>query len=98
MQTPIYKQILIKNSEINTVLIPLGKANLIIAYARQGFIMCGYLDITVAEKIGDVACVVSGVSTIEQLLEKPVVKLTKQAAELGICLGQTARQALEKMI
>ncbi|MFH1061278.1 MAG: DUF1805 domain-containing protein [Candidatus Omnitrophota bacterium] len=98
MKTPIYKQILIKNSQINTVLIALDKANLIIASARLGFVMCGYLDIAVAEKMGDAACIVSGVSTIEQLLEKPVVKLTSKAKQLGVCLGQTGEQALEKMV
>lgn len=98
MKTPIYKQILIKNSPINTVLIPLDKANLIIVYATRGFIMCGYLDIAVAEKMNDAACIVSGVSSVEQLLEKPVVKLTSKAEQLGICLGETGQQALEKML
>jgi len=97
MKTSIYDQILIKNFPINTVLIPTAQANLIIASARCGFIMCGYLNIAIAEKLGDAACIVSGVSTIEELLAKPVVKLTKQAEEIGICLGDTGQQALEKM-
>ncbi|MBU1045124.1 MAG: DUF1805 domain-containing protein [Candidatus Omnitrophica bacterium] len=98
MKTPIYKQISMKNSLVNTVLIPTAKANLIIVSAAQGFLMCGYLNIDVAEKLGDAACIVSGVSTVEQLLAKPVVKLTKQAEQLGICLGDTGQQALEKML
>lgn len=98
METPIYKDILINNSSINTVLIKMPHANLIIASAARGFIMCGYLDIAIAEKIGDSACVVSGVTTVEELLARSVVKLTAQAKQLGVCLGDSGRQALEKML
>ncbi len=98
MKTPIYEQILVKDSPINTVLIPTAQSNLIIASASRGFIMCGYLNIDIAEKLGDAACIVSGVSTVDQLMAKPVVKLTRQAQELGICLGDTGHEALEKML
>ena len=92
------KIIKLNNVEIDTYLIDMGQANLIIAKAPKGFLMCGYLDISVAQKLHDAACVVSGVKTIEELLEKPVVKLTSQAERLGIDLGMSGRQALERMI
>ncbi len=98
MRTVICEQILIKDSPINTVLLSTAQSNLIIASASRGFIMCGYLNIDIAEKLGDAACIVSGVSTVEQLMVKPVVKITKQAQELGICLGDTGHEALEKML
>ncbi len=66
--------------------------------APKGYVMCGYLDINTAEKLNDVACVVSGVKTVEELLSKPVVKLTSQAQKLGICLGAFGKDALTKML
>ena len=97
MNQPEYKKINKDGIEINTVLIQMPKANLIIAASGCGFVMCGYLDISIAEKMGDIACVVSGVSTVDQMLEKPVVKLTEAAKTLGIELGMSGLDALKKM-
>ena len=36
--------------------IPLNNAVLVIAIGKKGFVMCGYLNIEAAEKMGDVAC------------------------------------------
>ncbi len=75
----------------------LGKAPLIIAKTDKGYIMCGYLNIEVAEKLGDAAAIVSGVSSVEELLEKPVKAVTTKARSLGVKPGMTGREALEKM-
>lgn len=88
----------IGNDVIETLVVKLNNANLIIATAPKGFLMCGYLDIAMAEKIKDAACIVTGVKTVEELLNKPVVKLTPEAQKLGITLGMSGRDALEKMI
>ncbi len=75
----------------------LGKAPLIIAKTDKGYVMCGYLNIEVAEKLGDAAAIVSGVSSVEELLEKPVKAVTTRARSLGVEPGMTGREALEKM-
>ncbi len=75
----------------------LGKAPLIIAKTDKGYVMCGYLNIEVAEKLGDAAAIVSGVSSVEELLEKPVKAVTTKARSLGVEPGMTGREALEKM-
>lgn len=98
MSIPVQKSVLINTVEVHTILVPLAQANLVIAVAPKDLVMCGYLDISVAQKIGDAACVVTGVESVEELLEKPVVKLTQQAKALGISLGVSGRQALEKML
>jgi len=90
-------EVLINDAKVKTVVFSLPHASLIIAAAPSGFVMCGYLDIAAAEKIGDAACVVGGVKTVDELLNKPVVKLTKQARELGITTGMSGRDALRHM-
>ncbi len=90
--------VLIGNIGINTLVAVLNNANLILAVAPKGFLMCGYLDMEAAEGLKDAACIVSGVKTVDDLLNKPVVKLTTQAQKLGIELGMSGRTALEKMI
>ena len=83
---------------MDTILIELNNANLILVKAPKGFLMCGYLDIAIAEKLQDAACVIQGVKTVEELLNSPVVKLTRYAQKLGITINMSGRQALERLI
>ena len=98
MDNLISGNIIIRNTSISTIAVKLNNAGLILAVAPKGFLMCGYLDISAAERLKDAACVVTGVKTVEELLSKPVVKLTPDARKLGITLGMSGRSALEKMI
>ena len=98
MKNFVTKAVSVQNTIINTLVVELNNANIILAIAPKGFLMCGYLDIFVAEKLKDAACVITGVKTVEELLSKPVVKLTPDAQKLGITLGMSGRRALEKMI
>jgi uncharacterized protein YunC (DUF1805 family) len=77
--------------------IPLRNAAFVMARAEKGFVMCGYLNLETAEKLGDAACVVRGVKTVDELLVAKVVAVTKKAEELGIKIGLTGREALEKL-
>jgi uncharacterized protein YunC (DUF1805 family) len=60
--------------------------------------MCGYLNIDAAEKMGDCACVVKGIKNVDELLAGEVVALTSHAKKLGIELGMTGKEALEKLV
>lgn len=73
----------------------LGAKSLVVLRARRGFIMCGYLNLRVAEKFSDAACLVKGVSDIEELLNAPIADLTSTAKTLGVRKGMLARQALK---
>ncbi len=77
--------------------IDLGNAPLIIVKASRGYIMCGYLNPDMAEKLGDVAVIVSGVREIEEILEKPVKWASSKARALGVKEGMNGRAALEKI-
>jgi len=98
MNNILSKTILIGDTEIEASVISLENARLIIAVAPKGFIMCGYLDLAVAEKLGDTAAVVSGVNSIQELLVKPVVKATSKAQQMGILPGISGEDALKKML
>lgn len=73
------------------------KYPLLVISAEKGFLMCGYLDVSAAETLGDVAAKVKGVQSFEDMLKAPVVEVTQQAKELGIKPGITGREALERM-
>ncbi|MBI4845174.1 MAG: DUF1805 domain-containing protein [Candidatus Omnitrophica bacterium] len=94
----VEKSFKLNNVQIDAFEIRMPRANLILAVAPKGFVMCGYLDILIAEKLQDAACVVTGVKSVEELLLKPIVKMTPQAKELGIALGISGKTALEKML
>ena len=72
-------------------------SSLIVVKTDLGFVMCGYLDMATAEKLGDVAVRVSGVNTFEDVLAAEVRSVTPKAQELGITVGMKARNALELM-
>ncbi|PIU82805.1 MAG: DUF1805 domain-containing protein [Elusimicrobia bacterium CG06_land_8_20_14_3_00_38_11] len=75
----------------------LNNAVLVMAIGKKGFVMCGYLNVDAAEKMGDCACVVKGVKNVDELLAGEVVALTTGAQKLGIELGITGKKALEKL-
>ena len=73
------------------------KYPLLVIRAEKGFLMCGYLNVSAAETLGDTAAKVKGVQSFEDMLKAQVVEVTQLARELGIEPGMTGREALEKM-
>lgn len=71
-----------------------GHPNMLVLLAKNGYIMCGYLNTEIAEKFGDAAVVVGG-ATFEEILANPVKAVAPKAAELGIEVGMTGAQAAE---
>ena len=57
--------------------------------------MCGYLNINTAQKRNDVACIVTGVKTIEDMLNSKIVALTARAQSLGISMDMEVKKVLE---
>jgi len=79
------------------VSIEMEKSKLLVIKAEKGIIGCGYISIEIAEKFEEAIAIITGVSSIEEMLEKPVVRVSKKARELGIKEGMSGREALEKM-
>ncbi|MGQ0644411.1 MAG: YunC family protein [Elusimicrobiota bacterium] len=77
--------------------INLPGAPLLLARGEKGYVMCGYLDMAVADKFGQAAAVVRGIKTLDELLESPVADVSVQAKRRGVKPGMTGRQALQKL-
>jgi uncharacterized protein YunC (DUF1805 family) len=90
-----HKKIKIGKKYIDAFLIKLLTKNLILLKARKGYIMCGYLDLAVAEKFGDAAVRITGVSTIAGALNANVYSCTTNAKRLGIIEGQPIKEVLK---
>jgi len=71
---------------------------LVLINAAKGFIMCGYLDISVANKFGNCAAIVKGVKTVDEMLQKAVVSVSDNASKLGIKEGMSGMQALMLLV
>ncbi len=92
------KKIKIGRKYIFAISFKLLSKNLIVLRGAKGFVMCGYLDLAVAQKLGDCAVRMTGVSTIKQALEAKVESATSFAKKLGIYPGQPVKQALRLLV
>lgn len=87
-------ELTINNKPARGVEIRMPNANLVMIIGSRGYLFCGYLNLETAEKLGDAAAVITGVKTIEDMLEAKVVKLTRAARTAGVTEGMTGREAL----
>lgn len=90
-----FKKIKLGKKYITAVIMPLQKKNLIIFRGKYGYVMCGYLNLKVAEKFDDVAVKIVGVATLNDALKASVHSCTSAAARLGIKKGQPVRDVLK---
>jgi len=73
---------------------PTRKTNILLIKAAGGFLGCGYFDVSVANRVGDAAAIVTGVKTIEEMLAAPVVRVSDRARDAGVKEGVSGREAL----
>ncbi|MCL4438898.1 MAG: DUF1805 domain-containing protein [Candidatus Thermoplasmatota archaeon] len=90
-----HRTVSIGNAEFDFIRMQLGNAPLLILKGRKGYVMCGYLDVTTADKVGDIAVRVSGVSTLEDVLKASVAQASSRASELGIEKGMPVTDVLQ---
>jgi uncharacterized protein YunC (DUF1805 family) len=90
--------VVIDGKKASGVEVALPKAPLVLASGKDGFVMCGYLNIEAADKLGVAAAMVRGVSTVDDLLKAPVQAVSNAAAEKGVVAGMTGRDALAKFL
>ena len=93
----IIEQIALENGTALGLKFDMQNAPLIVIKADKGFVMCGYLDIDMANTLGDVAVRLRGVNTFEDVLDAQIVGATQAAIDLGIDIKMNAREALEQM-
>ena len=88
----------IGNSSAIGLKMDMEHAPLLVIRAKKGFVMCGYLNMEVANKLGDAAVRVTGVKTFEEVLNAKTVDVSDAAIKLGITIGMPAKEALNKMV
>lgn len=76
----------------------LPKAPLVVIIASKGYVMCGYLNLDTAEKLGQAAAVVRGVMNFNDMLNGKISAATSQARKLGIKEGMLGTDAIKRMV
>lgn len=95
MAVSMHKKIKVSNKYVDAFLIKLQTKNLILLICKNGYIMCGYLNLKIANKFKDVAIKVVGVSSIEDTLKAKVQSCSYEAKKIGIYKGQSIKEALK---
>jgi len=70
---------------------------LLLIKGEKGFIMCGYLNMEVAEKLGAAAATVSGVNSFADVLNAEIKASTSKAKKLGVEPGKIVKEVLVKL-
>jgi len=92
----------LKNGVAIGVRLEFPKTNVLAISTKNGYLMCGVLDVRgLDEKLAErkiVAARVTGVKTFEDMLKATVQQATEEAKKIGIVEGETTgKEALEKM-
>jgi len=88
------KDVFVSGKKMLGVEINLPGAPLVLVSGAAGFVMCGYLNIDMADKLGVAAAMVRGVKTLNDLLKAPVQAVSKAAQAKGVNLTMTGEEAL----
>ena len=70
---------------------------LILIKGEKGFVMCGYLNIEAAEKLGAAAAIVSGVNTFQDVLDATIKVSSSKAKALGVEAGMVVKEVIAKL-
>ena len=70
---------------------------LLLAKGSKGVLACGYLNAETFTKTGEACAIVVGVNTFDDMLNAAVVSASDRAIELGITIGSSGREALERL-
>ena len=88
----------LEKGEATGYCIDLGNAPLLIIQAKKGYIMCGYLNMNAANKLGDIAGKVTGVKTFDDMLNADVVDLSENAKLAGLTQGMNVKDFLNALL
>ena len=87
----------IDDHDIYTLLIDFDSTPLIVLKARKGYIMTEHLDISTADKLGDIAGIIQNVQTIKQALNSRIITLSTKAKQQGFTIGMLSRDFLNAL-
>lgn len=82
------QEVEIKGKLYKYVRVEMDAAPLVLLKGSGGYVMCGYLNLEAAEKLGDAAVRVTGVKDLDTVLQSKAAGVTSRATALGIQQGQ----------
>ena len=88
----------LEKGEATGYCVDLGKAPLLIILAKKGYVMCGYLNMNAANKLGDIAGKVTGVRTFDDMLNADVVEVSENAKLAGLKQGMNVKDFLNALL
>ncbi|MDD3494146.1 MAG: DUF1805 domain-containing protein [Candidatus Thermoplasmatota archaeon] len=89
--------IALENGPVTGIRVKMGKAPLLLLAAPGGYVMCGYLNMDTANRLGDLAALVTGVSDFDQMLDAPLAAVSHPGQGIGKP-GMTAREFLNRLL
>ena len=92
------KIILLEKGEVTGYSIDLGKAPLLLIQAKKGYVMCGYLNMNTANKMGDIAGKVTRVKSFDDMLNAEVVEVSENAKLIGLTQGMNGKDFLNALL
>lgn len=93
----ITKKIKLEKGQVTGSLIELNNAPLIVLQAKKGYVMCGYLNISTANKLGDIAGRVTGVKSFDDALNATIVEVSDNAKKSGLQEGIKVKDFLNML-
>ena len=87
-------QIIVDGKTFKADLIELVKGKLLLIQGEKGMLGCGYFNVETADKLATPLAVVTGVSTFDDMLNAKVVKVSRAAADAGVTIGISGKEAL----
>jgi len=70
------------------------KLPLLLIRGSKGLLACGYLNVETFNKTGEVAAIVTGVRTFDDMLVARVASVSRAADEAGIKVGMTGAEVV----
>lgn len=93
-----FKKIKMENGEADGYSLNIGSGPLLIIKAKKGYVMCGYLNMDAANKLGDIAGKVTGVKDFDDVLNATVIEVSENAKKNGLKTGMKAKDFLNKLL
>jgi len=98
----LHEKVQLNNKQAEGYVVPLGPVNLVHVVTDMGMVGCGAFDVAALDPFGYPAARVratrgASVATIDDLLVGEVKDANAAAAELGVKVGMSGREALDCM-
>jgi uncharacterized protein YunC (DUF1805 family) len=70
---------------------------LLIIKEKKGILACAYINPETCNKTGEACAIVSGVNTFDDMKSAKVIAVSESAGKLGIKMGDSGQEALNKL-